>query len=271
MKIYLPIICLTTLLAVAYPACDALGQSRSSGNSSMFSGGSSFGSGSSSFGGARGGGGGQPSQLGNGLGNRGSFGRSGMGGTSFGGAQGVGRPGQNLGFGGGSGVGAADQNFVGRSAGDVSSFFNMINPQTGGAMGGAGAGMSRGAMNRGRGVNTTEDVRPPVRVNVQLGFEPPTMEPAQLDADTAVRLNDMISTRSLGDARIEVRDRVATISGVVESESRRLVLERLARLEPGVTQVNDRTELRGETVQAGELPVPTDATDRTTPGLTDGE
>jgi hypothetical protein len=231
--------CLTLVLfsaaMLALAAPEALAQSRTTGG-----GGSSslFGSGSSSFGGGSSFGG--SSSVGTSLGGSSFGGQGGLGGgrqTGFGGG-GMGQGGQGLGFGGQPGGGAAG-GFIGRDAADVSSFFNALNPL--GGQGGGGAGQSRGAMNRGRDVNSTEDVRPPLMVRVRVAFDTPPTTMTRLAPNTENRLNGILTTRGLQDAQVTVRNGVAVISGSIPTASDRRLINRLVRLEPGVDRVVDET------------------------------
>lgn len=237
---------IATLVAFSLAAVgsDALAQRNSTtggGGSSLFGGaGNSFGGGAGGFGG--GGSVAGPGRIGGGAG---GFGQGGQGG--FGGAGGLGQ-----GFGAGGAQGG--NTFVGRDSADVADFFNSRNPLAGQA---AGRGtQTRAAMERGRGVNSEDNARPPVLVKVSLGFAPPPQPLAYQAEPTAARLNSMITRHGFDDARIELVDGVAVLSGSVVSESNRRVLTRLARLEPGVSRVEDRTTLVSDDGEPAPLPTP---------------
>ncbi len=190
-----------------------------------------FGSGSSSFGGGS-------SSVGSSFGQSSFGGQGGLGGgsrqTGFGG----GGQGQGLGF-GAQPSGGATGGFIGRDAADVTSFFNALSPQ--GGQGGGGIGQSRGAMNRGRDVNSTEDVRPPIMVRLRVAFDTPPTTMTRLAPATENRLNGILTTRGIEGAQVTVRDGVAVISGSISSASERRLISRLVRLEPGVDRVVDQT------------------------------
>lgn len=211
-----PIVALLAAAAVAAATSEATAQRTSTANS----GGSSMFGGSSSFGGS-------------------SLGGSSLGGGTLGGAGGFGGATGQSGLGAGLGGQAGGQSgFVGRDSSEVANFFGVTNPFSGQA-GGRGT-QTRGAMNRGRDVNSQDNARPPVMVTVSLGFEPPATPVEYQARQTATRLNAILARQDLSDAKIEVADGVAYISGSA-TESQLRVLKRLARLEPGVSRVEDRT------------------------------
>lgn len=161
-----------------------------------------------------------------------SFGSSSVGGT--GGSFGQGGQGQtSQGF-GVSSTTSTDTGFIGRSSDDVTNFFS--------AMAGAGGQVaqqnaSRSARDRGREANATQDVRPPLMVKVSLGFTPPARPRMQISQATQTRLNGILDSRGLQGLSIAVADGVAVVNGQIASPGERMLIDRLARLEPGVTQV----------------------------------
>lgn len=194
-------------------------------------GGSSFGSGSA-FGQSLSGPGGQ-----------------GLGGQGFGGGGGAG---QGLGFGGGQG--ATSSGFVGRSGADVQNFFQALNPMANQA--GAGTQVQRTTMNRGREANETENATLPVQVRVSVGFEvPPGAGAAARNDGTARRLNGILSRRGMGGTEVSIANGVARVAGAPPSPSERLVVERLMRLEPGVSRVVFGEAIGPETLE----PTPRDS------------
>lgn len=213
---------------------EAFGQNRNnqSGSNSLFGS-----SGSSSFSGGRSG------AAGGGAGSR-------LGGGQLGGRGGAG--GQGLGFGSQGALSANSQDgFVGRTENDVTNFFNQLNPLA--QMGNLG-GQNRGALNRGRDVNATQDVRPPVRVKVRVAFDPPPASVAIQSPVAQARLNRLLQTHGMPDARVSVQDGVAVLSGRVESSHEARLLARMVRLEPGVDEVVDRTESADALPAPPELP-----------------
>ncbi|MCA9241902.1 MAG: BON domain-containing protein [Planctomycetales bacterium] len=145
----------------------------------------------------------------------------------------------------------AQDSFVGRTEADVTNFFNQLNPLA--RMGNLG-GQNRGALNRGRDVNSTQDVRPPLRVKVHVGFDAPAAPAAAQSPVAQGRLNSILQTHGMPDARVSMQDGVAVLSGRVNSAHEAKLLARIVRLEPGVVRVIDRTENPDELPAPPELP-----------------
>ncbi|MEM9187478.1 MAG: BON domain-containing protein, partial [Planctomycetota bacterium] len=202
-------VAVAALLTLPAATTLAQGQGTTGGGSSL------FGSGSTLFGG--GGGGGQ----------------GGLGGSGLNaGAQG---PGANQQFTlnqeGGSG------GFVGRDSSDTGAVFQGLNP--GGDQVLNQIERAFRARNRGRDANQSADARPPIRVQLKLGFKP-LVASENLAAPTTQRLNGMFAEQGFAAARAEVSAAQVVLTGTVATDSQRRMLARLARLEPAVRRVENQ-------------------------------
>jgi hypothetical protein len=195
-----------------------------------------------------GGGGLGGSGFGGGMGSSG-FGSSGIGGSGFGGS-GFGTGGMGGGgFGttrmnaGGFGQGGAStqggQAFVGRDAGDMQSVFNQLGRNSNQFFQQMNRQMGGGRNNR-RNASQEENQTLPVRVQLNVGFDQPRMEPTLLAATVRSRLDKHIARRAVTMPEIEFVGDSVVLRGIVNSESDRLVLERLISMEPGVAGVDNQ-------------------------------
>ncbi|WP_145287566.1 BON domain-containing protein [Pirellulimonas nuda] len=195
-------------------------------------GGTGFGGAQSGFGGTSGGS--------TGFGGTGFGGaQSGFGGTSgFGGGQ-SGFGGGQTAFGGGFGqTGTAQQGgFVGRSGQDVTAMFQALGQTQGQGQGGMQRTFQR---NEGRGAEQQDDEGSPVRVKLKLGFAAPPTQPQMLPAPTTDRINSILTRRGILGVSVAIQDGRAVLSGSVASASDRLLVEKLAGLEPGVAAVENQ-------------------------------
>jgi len=141
--------------------------------------------------------------------------------------------------------------FVGRDATSVSDMFNSL---TGGATsesanrrgqtgrGGRDAARGRQATNQQQRAGGGDRRQATVRAEWQVAFAHPERAPAELSADLKVRLARSLRFRPGSVAEVELENRTVTLRGVVASEHDRILAEKLALLEPGVSRVQN--ELR---------------------------
>ncbi|MEM6330548.1 MAG: BON domain-containing protein [Planctomycetota bacterium] len=139
-----------------------------------------------------------------------------------------------------------DGNFVGRTGGDTGAVFEALNR-------GSNEFLNRfertlNSRNRGRGQNQAVDARPPIRVNLRLGFRAPATPSRNLAAPTAERLNLLLADKGFG-ASASVAGGVAVLTGQVEDDGQRRMLEQLARLEPGISRVENRLNIAGGLIE----------------------
>jgi osmotically-inducible protein OsmY len=169
--------------------------------------------------------------FGSGFGSGGQFNSGGFGNTSgFGGSA----FGQGLGQGG---FGQGGQNFVGRDSSDMQAAFNNMNRTSGQFLQQLGRTLNGGSRrNQRRNQGQNENATPPVRVQLRLAPEDqpsPVATASQLQA----RLERLFADVEVGSPEVTVEGDVVTLRGAAPSDSRRLVIEKLAELEPGVRQV----------------------------------
>ncbi|MEN1679201.1 MAG: BON domain-containing protein [Planctomycetota bacterium] len=168
----------------------------------------------------------------------------GSGGSLFGGGTG----GAGVGAGGGQlqTFGAAANNpftinqpggsggFVGRDSSDTGGLFEALNSTNNNFLDQVQRRFF--SRDRGRG-NQGNDARPPIRVKLQLGFEP-TPTPGAT-AQTLGRINTMLAERGFGSAQVASTEAGLALIGSVETEADRRMLSRLVSLEPGVGLVQN--------------------------------
>ncbi|MEM6799581.1 MAG: hypothetical protein AAF589_08705, partial [Planctomycetota bacterium] len=176
------------------------------------------------------------------LNNAGGGGGAGAGGNLFGSGQSRFGSALNSGFGAGAGqLGQTGQlggfgsnaltlnqqagqngNFVGRTGEDTGAVFEALNRSGNEFLNRLDRSMN--SRNRGRGQNQAVDSRPPIRVNLRLGFRPPAAPPRNLAAPTAQRLNTLLDSKGFP-AGTTVNNGIAVLVGEVASEGDRLMLE----------------------------------------------
>lgn len=163
----------------------------------------------------------------------GRFNSSGFGSTSMFGSGVVSSPFSN-GF-GGSGQGG--QNFVGRDSSDMQALFQNLGRGSNQFFNQLNRTLDRGSRRNRRGDQGQEaNETPPVRVQFRLAPDDravPSVTPAQIHA----RLERVFAGAKFGSPDVTVEGDVVTLRGTAPSENRRLVIEKLAELEPGVRQV----------------------------------
>jgi BON domain len=219
-----------TLLAAA-PQALAQGFGTSSGGfgSSSFGSGfgaNSFGGGSSSFGALSPGAG----TFGSGFGSNGTSGQfnsAGFGSTQMFGENAIGNGFSQGGFG---------QGFVGRDSSDMQALYQNMERGSNQFFNQLGRTLDRGSNRNRRGNDQPENQAPPIRV--QLRMAPDEMPVRVASAgELRGRLEQLYASQGIGTPEVTVEGDVVTLRGTAPSESRRLVIEKLAELEPGVRQV----------------------------------
>lgn len=164
----------------------------------------------------------------NGIGGR--FNSSGFGSTSMFGSGGTSSP-----F--GDGFGQGGQNFVGRDSSDMQALFQNLGRGSNQFFNQLNRTLDRGSRRNRRGDQGQEaNETPPVRVQFRLAPDDravPSVTPAQIHA----RLERVFAGAKFGSPDVTVEGDVVTLRGTAPSENRRLVIEKLAELEPGVRQV----------------------------------
>jgi BON domain len=177
----------------------------------------------------------------------GGFGSSGFGSSGFGsggfGSSGFGSGGFGSGGFGASpftgGFGQGGQNFVGRDSSDMQALFNNLGRSSNQFFNQLGRTLNGGSR-RNRPQNQNQDQAqnnaPPVRVQFRLAPEDRAV-PVVTASQIQTRLQRVFADAKFASPDITVEGDVVTLRGTAPSENRRLVIEKLAELEPGVGQV----------------------------------
>ncbi|MEM9353457.1 MAG: BON domain-containing protein [Planctomycetota bacterium] len=139
---------------------------------------------------------------------------------------------------------AQQQGFVGRNANDVrQNFRNMGGRQRRDMMFDfvvENLNEMRDRRNRRR---NRRNQPPPVRVRLNPSFEV-APSPESLPATTAApRLASALKLKDIGDARVEVNGRVATLYGTADSPESKRLIEKLVSLEPGIDRIENLLEV----------------------------
>ncbi|MEM6656432.1 MAG: BON domain-containing protein [Planctomycetota bacterium] len=195
----------------------ASAQQRNTGGGAATGGGSLFGGGSS-FGGTSSFGGGGSTAFGQASGGQAAFGQSSFGQTQAGG--------QNT------------SGFVGRSGADSQAFFEQLGRGSNQFFQRLERSFSRRG-DRGRGAAQPQEQRPPVRVQLRLGFTP-ELDATARTVSASTSINKSLMVKRFDWASVAIADGVATLTGAAPSASDRRLIERLARLEPGVVRVDNQ-------------------------------
>jgi hypothetical protein len=208
-------------------------------------GGSGFGSssfGNSGFGSSGFGASGLGSSFGSGFGGMGGFGNSGFGGNSFGNS--VGGQGMGNSYGGG-------QNFVGRDPSDMARTFNQMGQASTQFFNSMNRSMSRNNNSQTAAEDAkVENVKPEMRVQLQVAFTPPRPAQAVFVNNIRTRLSKVLAPQQIVVPQLTMEGDVAVIRGVAATESQRLVLQNLVALEPGVREVRNEMTVAGATATA---------------------
>jgi hypothetical protein len=203
-----------------------------------------FGSGMSGFGSGMSGFGSGMSGFGSGMGSGMGMGSSGFGGgmSGFGGGMG--------GFGtsslGGTGLGQnsigmnqqGGQNFIGRDSSDMTSIFNQLGRNSNQFFQQLNRTMSRG--NRGRNTSQEQNVVLPVRVRLDVAFDRQAAQPDTVATAVRGRLEKLLTRRNIAAPDVEIVGDTVVLRGEAASDSQRMVIEQLVRIEPGVMAVENQ-------------------------------
>jgi hypothetical protein len=84
-----------------------------------------------------------------------------------------------------------------------------------------------------------ENVRPPVRIRLEVGFTAPQPAPSVIATNVRARLARLAVDHSLGQPQVAMEGGTVVLRGTAETESQRRVLERLIAMEPGVLGVRN--------------------------------
>jgi osmotically-inducible protein OsmY len=200
-----------------------------------------------------------------GIGGMGGFGQSAFGNSGFGGNRGFGGGGfgntgfgtggfGNTGFGTGGGMYGGGQSFVGRDSADMQATFSQLNRTATQITNQMNRDMSRRTRRERQSQSSGENAPPQVRVELRLGFTAPQAAPGAVAERVRTRLGKILTQHNMAQPDVTMEGDVAVLRGVAESDSQRLVLERLVALEPGVRAVRNEMVVAAATADA--LPAP---------------
>lgn len=117
-------------------------------------------------------------------------------------------------------------------------------------------GFGRGNSGLGGQLNQQQTAEPQIRFRITLGFTYPRASGAQVSAKFAQRLTRIPQLKSAQQVFVSMEDRTAVLAGQVESEHEKVLIEKLALMEPGVSEVRNEMTVRA----APELLPPAEAT-----------
>ena len=147
--------------------------------------------------------------------------------------------------------------FVGRDAADVRGTFDNMSGRDGrGAMFDMmveNMNEMRESRRRWREQNAAQ---PAVRVRLVPAFDLGPTSPVQAAAAVQARLIQTVTTRGIGSAQVELTGRTAILRGSVSTPRERELVERLASMEPGVSQVQNLLTVSAPEPAAGTAPEP---------------
>ena len=95
-----------------------------------------------------------------------------------------------------------------------------------------------------------------LQTQMTIGFQYASLPETQVRNTVERRLNSSSRIQKRGSLQLEVEDRIATLRGVVATEEDRELAVRMARLEPGISEVLD--ELSVASSEDSTPPAPQD-------------
>jgi hypothetical protein len=185
------------------------------------------------------------------------LGSGGFGGRSFGtggfGSSGFGTQGFSQG-----GLGQDNQQFIGRDASDMQAVFSSLGRNSDRFFQQLNRSMGAGRGRQGNQGNQPQEQnqRPPVHIQLRVAFDYPRPTPTAVGYDLRNRLEKVLADHDVKQPDVIVDGRTAILRGTAASESERLVLENLVRLEPGVSVVANQMTLATDTATEPEPPGP---------------
>jgi len=129
---------------------------------------------------------------------------------------------------------------VGRTAEDVS---NMLRELRGPGRQQRSANMSVENLNERRKRRSSQRAQrsppPPVHVQFRPSFGLHGVPSPQLVQRMQTSLSRLLESRNAGEVQVVIRKRTATLTGVVKSEYERSLLEKMIRIEPGISAIEN--------------------------------
>lgn len=148
-------------------------------------------------------------------------------------------------------IGGAATNFLG---GQTASGLGGLG---GGGFGGGGlgalGGLGRGNTGFGSQLNSQSTTQPQIRFRITLGFSHPRPAGTKISAQFARRLTRIPQLPSARSVAVTMEDRTAVLAGEVATEHEKMLIEKLAMMEPGVAEVRNELTV---TASLELLPLP---------------
>jgi hypothetical protein len=146
------------------------------------------------------------------------------------------------------------QGFIGRDSNDMTNVFRQMGRSSNQFF----QQLNR-TMGRGRGRNNSsqeENAALAVRVRLETAFEGPQIQPTVAAGNLRTRLASSLSRRKIAAPEVELAGDTVVLRGVVQSESQRMVIEQLARMEPGVFAVDNQMTVADPSGSQPTAPAP---------------
>jgi hypothetical protein len=131
------------------------------------------------------------------------------------------------------------QGFIGRDSADMSAIFSELGRNSNQFMQQLNRTMRRGGGGR-RNAAQEENAVLPVRVRLDVAFDQPVVQPAAVATKVRGRMTSLLTNRNIAALDVEVVGDTVVLRGVAKSESQRLMIEKLALMEPGVYAVDNQ-------------------------------
>ncbi len=110
-------------------------------------------------------------------------------------------------------------------------------------LGGLG-GFGRGNTGLGGQANSQATAAPQIRFRITLGFSYPRIAGAKISAQFARRLTRIPQLTSARMVSVSMEDRTAVLVGEVETDHEKTLIEKLALMEPGVSEVRNEMTVK---------------------------
>lgn len=158
--------------------------------------------------------------------------------------------------------------FVGADTGDLENFVGVSTGASGqGGQGGLGGqrGGGQGALAAlfgGQGINQNNaggrgatGGQGTIRTSRRVAFSIPRRATARVSVDLSTRLRSLPGTTSASPIAVAVEGRTVVLRGLVATDHDRVLAERVARLEPGVSRVVNELEVAPPVAETEDLPL----------------
>ena len=145
--------------------------------------------------------------------------------------------------------------FVGRDSSDMANVFRQMGRSSNQFFQQLNRTMGRG----GRGRNNSSDEENAalaVRVRLDVAFDQPQIQPSIVANKVRTRLTSSLSRRNIVAPEVELAGNTVVLRGVAQSESQRMVIEQLAKMEPGVFAVDNQMTVADPSDSQPSAPAP---------------